>query len=145
MHERDGPFFENPRVLLIADHGGISEAIVDFTWSPDGRYVLYTLFESTDATNVWWLDATTGATGRGILLLVISVVAMMLDNVLRPILIRKGADLPLLAPSVAGSGVLPLGIPGERAWEQVESEVDGFAGTVEPGGSTRCLRPARTG
>jgi hypothetical protein len=55
---------ENPRVLLIADHGGISGAIADFTWSPDGRYVLYTLYESADAANVWWLDVTTGATGR---------------------------------------------------------------------------------
>ena len=55
---------ENPRVLLIADLGGISEAIDEFTWSPDGRYVLYTLHESADAANVWWLDVTTGATGR---------------------------------------------------------------------------------
>ena len=43
---------------------GISGAIGDFTWSPDGRYVLYTLYESTDTANVWWLDVTTGATGR---------------------------------------------------------------------------------
>ena len=54
----------NPRVLLIADHGGISGAIGDFTWSPDGRYVLYTLYESADVANVWWLDVATGATGR---------------------------------------------------------------------------------
>ena len=26
--------------------------------------MLYTLYESTDAANVWWLDVTTGATGR---------------------------------------------------------------------------------
>src|SRR6185369_15341650 len=38
--------------------------IDDFTWSPDGRYVLYTLFEAADAANVWWLDVATGATGR---------------------------------------------------------------------------------
>ena len=62
LHDRED--LENPRVLLIADHGGISEAIDDFTWSPDGHYVLYTLYESADAANVWWLDVTTGATGR---------------------------------------------------------------------------------
>jgi Tol biopolymer transport system component len=62
LHDRED--LDNPRVLLIADHGGISGAIDDFTWSPDGRYVLYTLYESADAANVWWLDPTTGATGR---------------------------------------------------------------------------------
>ena len=35
LHDRED--LENPRVLLIADHGGISGAIDDFTWSPDGR------------------------------------------------------------------------------------------------------------
>jgi len=35
-------------------------AIDDFTRSPDGRYVLYTLYESAYAANVWWLDVTTG-------------------------------------------------------------------------------------
>jgi hypothetical protein len=62
LHDRDDP--QNPRVLLIADHGGMSGAIDDFTWSPDGLYVLYTIYESADAANVWWLDVTTGATGR---------------------------------------------------------------------------------
>jgi hypothetical protein len=62
LHDHED--LQNPRVLLIADHGGISGAIDDFTWSPDGRYVLYTLYESADAANVWWLDVTTGATGR---------------------------------------------------------------------------------
>jgi hypothetical protein len=62
LHDRDD--LGNPRVLLIADQGGISGAIDGFTWSPDGRYVLYVLYESADAANVWWLDVTTGATGR---------------------------------------------------------------------------------
>jgi hypothetical protein len=62
LHDRED--LQNPRVLLIADHGGISGAIDDFTWSLDGRYVLYTLHESADAANVWWLDVATGATGR---------------------------------------------------------------------------------
>src|SRR5262245_61751529 len=62
LHDRED--LQNPRVLLIADHGGISAAIDEFTWSPDGHYVLYTLHESVDAANVWWLDVTTGSTGR---------------------------------------------------------------------------------
>ncbi len=62
LHDRTD--LQNPRVLLIADHGGISEAIDEFTWSPDGEYVLYTLHESANAANVWWLDVASGATGR---------------------------------------------------------------------------------
>ena len=62
LHDRED--LEHPRVLVIADQGGISGAIDDFTWSPDGRWVLYGLYESADAANVWWLDVTTGATGR---------------------------------------------------------------------------------
>jgi hypothetical protein len=62
LHDRDD--LQDPRVLLLADHSGISGAIDDFTWSPDGRWVLYALHESTDAVDVWWLDVTTGATGR---------------------------------------------------------------------------------
>jgi WD40-like Beta Propeller Repeat len=62
LHDHED--LQNPRVLMIADRGGISGAIGDFTWSPDGRWVLYTLYESADAANVWWLDVTTGATGR---------------------------------------------------------------------------------
>ena len=59
-----------------------------------------------------WLYST-GATGRGTVLLVFSVVAVTLDNVLRPILIRKGADLPLLL-ILAGvlGGVLSFGVVG---------------------------------
>ena len=59
-----------------------------------------------------WLY-TSGSVGRGTLLLVFSVVAVTLDNVLRPVLIRKGADLPLLL-ILAGviGGVLSFGIVG---------------------------------
>jgi hypothetical protein len=62
LHDRDD--LQNPRVLLIADQGGISGAIDQFTWSPDGQYVLYTLHESANAANVWWLDVASGTTGR---------------------------------------------------------------------------------
>jgi predicted PurR-regulated permease PerM len=59
-----------------------------------------------------WLY-TSGAAGRGTLLLVFAIVAVTLDNVLRPVLIRKGADLPLLL-ILAGviGGVLAFGIVG---------------------------------
>ena len=59
-----------------------------------------------------WLY-TSGSVGRGTLLLVFSVVAVTLDNVLRPVLIKKGADLPLLL-ILAGviGGVLSFGIVG---------------------------------
>jgi predicted PurR-regulated permease PerM len=59
-----------------------------------------------------WLY-TSGAAGRGTVLLVFSVVAVVLDNVLRPVLIRKGADLPLLL-IMAGviGGVLAFGVVG---------------------------------
>jgi predicted PurR-regulated permease PerM len=59
-----------------------------------------------------WLYSS-GAPGRGTVLLVFSLVAVTLDNVLRPVLIRKGADLPLLL-ILAGviGGVLSFGIVG---------------------------------
>src|SRR5512137_2928366 len=59
-----------------------------------------------------WLYSS-GATGRGTVLLVFALVAVTLDNVLRPVLIKKGADLPLLLilSGVIG-GVLAFGIVG---------------------------------
>jgi predicted PurR-regulated permease PerM len=61
---------------------------------------------------VIWLYAT-GAPGRGTVLLVITIVAQAIDNVIRPVLIRRGADLSLLLilPGVIG-GLLWLGIIG---------------------------------
>ena len=59
-----------------------------------------------------WLY-TSGAAGRGTLLLVFSVAAVTLDHVLRPVLLKRGADLPLLL-IMAGviGGVLGFGILG---------------------------------
>jgi predicted PurR-regulated permease PerM len=59
-----------------------------------------------------WLY-TSGSAGRGTVLLVFSLVAVTLDNVLRPVLIKKGADLPLLL-IMAGviGGVLAFGVVG---------------------------------
>jgi predicted PurR-regulated permease PerM len=55
----------------------------------------------------------TGATFSGFVLLAFMIVASTIDNVLRPILIRKGADLPLLLvfTGVIG-GMISLGIIG---------------------------------
>jgi predicted PurR-regulated permease PerM len=58
---------------------------------------------------LFWNDET----GRGSLLLVWSVVVGLLDNVVRPILIRRGADLPMLLifAGVLG-GLFAFGIIG---------------------------------
>jgi predicted PurR-regulated permease PerM len=54
-----------------------------------------------------------GDTGWGIFLLAWSLIVVTLDNVLRPILIKKGADLPLLLifAGVIG-GMLGFGLIG---------------------------------
>jgi predicted PurR-regulated permease PerM len=64
------------------------------------------------APAVIWLFYT-GATGRGTALLIWSIVVGLLDNVLRPILIRRGADLPMLLifAGVIG-GLIAFGIVG---------------------------------
>jgi predicted PurR-regulated permease PerM len=58
---------------------------------------------------LYWQDSPTLAT----LLLVLSVFIGMLDNVMRPMLIRRGADLPmtLILAGVLG-GMLTFGIVG---------------------------------
>ena len=64
------------------------------------------------AAAVVWLFWT-GATGWGTALVVWTVIVGMLDNVLRPMLIRRGADLPLLLifAGVIG-GLLSFGLIG---------------------------------
>jgi predicted PurR-regulated permease PerM len=59
-----------------------------------------------------WLFAI-GATGAGIVMAIFSLAAIVLDNFLRPILIRRGADLPLLL-ILAGviGGMLSFGLLG---------------------------------
>ncbi len=61
---------------------------------------------------VIWLYAT-GKTGWGTFLLVATVVVISLDNLLRPVLIKKGADLPILL-ILAGviGGLLAFGLVG---------------------------------
>jgi predicted PurR-regulated permease PerM len=59
-----------------------------------------------------WLFAT-GAVGPGILLAIITVAAMTMDNFLRPFLIKRGADLPLLLILVGViGGLLAFGLLG---------------------------------
>jgi predicted PurR-regulated permease PerM len=59
-----------------------------------------------------WLYAE-GAVGRGTVLLLFTLVASTVDNVLRPLLIKKGADLPflLILAGVLG-GVVGFGVVG---------------------------------
>jgi len=61
---------------------------------------------------VIWVFATDGALW-GTILLAFSIVAIAIDNVLRPVLIRKGADLPLIMifAGVIG-GLVAFGILG---------------------------------
>jgi predicted PurR-regulated permease PerM len=56
---------------------------------------------------------TSGSTGAASVLLVLSVIAIGIDNILRPILIRKGVDLPLLLilSGVIG-GLMAFGLIG---------------------------------
>jgi len=55
----------------------------------------------------------TGSYGMGTFLLVVAVIAGTLDNVLRPFLIRKGADLPLLLILVGViGGLVAFGLIG---------------------------------
>jgi len=61
---------------------------------------------------VIWMFAT-DAGFPAVVLLVFSVVAISMDNVIRPILIRRGADLPLLLILVGVmGGMLSLGLVG---------------------------------
>ena len=61
---------------------------------------------------VIWLYSKDGALW-GTILLVVSIIAMTIDNVIRPVLIRKGADLPLVMifAGVIG-GLVAFGILG---------------------------------
>lgn len=58
---------------------------------------------------LFWTDAT----GWGVALLVWSLIVTAMDNVLRPILIRKGADLPLILIFVGViGGLIAFGLVG---------------------------------
>jgi predicted PurR-regulated permease PerM len=61
---------------------------------------------------VIWMYST-GATGAATVLLILSVIAIGIDNILRPVLIRRGVDLPLLLilSGVIG-GLMAFGLIG---------------------------------
>jgi len=61
---------------------------------------------------VLWLFWS-GHTGSGVTLLVVGVIAGVLDNIVRPVLIKRGANLPLLLifAGVIG-GLIAFGIIG---------------------------------
>lgn len=61
---------------------------------------------------VIWMFST-GATGAATVLLILSVIAIGIDNILRPVLIRRGVDLPLLLilSGVIG-GLMAFGLIG---------------------------------
>ncbi len=93
-----------------------------------------------------WLFVN-GSTGRAVLALVFTIAAMTLDNLVRPVLIKKGADLPLIL-ILAGvfGGLLAFGIVGlfvgpvtlAVAWTLVASWVEEGEAAAGPG-------PAGTG
>ena len=46
--------------VLLVDHG---TEPANLTWSPNGKYLLYSLFEGNNV-DIWWLDVTSGKTGK---------------------------------------------------------------------------------
>jgi predicted PurR-regulated permease PerM len=87
-------------------HAGVLTAIV-FILSIAQLGPLFVVLPAT----IWLYSS--GEVLRGTVLLVFSVLALTLDNVLRPVLIKKGADLSLLLilTGVIG-GVLAFGVVG---------------------------------
>ena len=77
-------------LLAVAQIGGAPVLVIPVIW-------------------LYW----TGATGWGTFLLVVTVVTATIDNVVRPILIKKGADLPLLLILVGViGGLVSFGLIG---------------------------------
>jgi len=77
-------------LLAVAQIGGAPVLVIPIIW-------------------LYW----TGSTGWGTFLLVVGIVTATIDNVVRPILIRKGADLPLLLILVGViGGLVSFGLIG---------------------------------
>jgi predicted PurR-regulated permease PerM len=102
---------------------------------------------------VIWLYST-GAPGRGTVLLVFTVVAVAIDNVLRPLLIKRGADISLLLilPGVIG-GLLWLGVIGLFVGPVVlavtsnlmQGWISSGLGETAPGGAPAAVQEAAAG
>ena len=60
LHDRQN--LSSPRMLLLVDQGTLAGRPA---WSPDGKYLLYTLYYDGDThADIWWLEVATGKTGR---------------------------------------------------------------------------------
>jgi predicted PurR-regulated permease PerM len=104
--------------LLQAIAGGIGLAIAGIPFATVLTAVMFALCIAQLGPLLVLLGATAWAfyalgTGWGIFLLVWSSVVGLMDNVIRPVLIRRGADLPLLLifAGVIG-GMIAFGIVG---------------------------------
>lgn len=97
--------------------------------------------------SVIWLFVT-GSTGMGVFLAIWSVATLSIDNVLRPFLIKRGADLPLwlIFAGVIG-GLLGFGIIGlfigpvilAVCYTLVQSWVDQLGPEAESAGEARAV------
>ena len=58
LHDADG---SGSRALLLVDQGRNPGGLA---WSPDGRFLLYTVFDDAGGADVWWLRVADGVTGR---------------------------------------------------------------------------------
>jgi predicted PurR-regulated permease PerM len=77
-------------LLAVAQIGGAAVLVIPVVW-------------------LYW----TGSAGLGTFLLVVTLITATIDNVVRPILIKKGADLPLLLIFVGVvGGLVAFGLIG---------------------------------
>ena len=98
--------------------GGIGLAVVGLPFAPVLTALMFMLCLAqvgpalVMVPAVVWMYSSRDAVWATVLL-VFTIVAMTMDNFLRPILIRKGADLPL-PPILAGviGGLLAMGLLG---------------------------------
>lgn len=58
LFDRENP--DNPRQLVLVDFG---RAIDSAHWSPDGRYLSYSVDIGENMWQTWWLEVATGTTG----------------------------------------------------------------------------------
>ena len=59
LFDREAP--RNPRQLVLVDWG---RTVAAPAWSPDGRYLLYSVNVAGNEWETYWLEVATGATGR---------------------------------------------------------------------------------
>jgi predicted PurR-regulated permease PerM len=99
---------------------------------------------------IW--EFSTGSTLSGCILLVFALVSMTIDNVVKPILIKKGADLPLplIFAGVIG-GLISMGVMGiflgpvilAVTYELLTDWVENRSETDASTGSSVAVKPRR--